>query len=183
MPITRSRKSKSKRSSRKSSMKSSMKSRHFNKRSNKTKKNKRVRFNFRYKGGVNTQTLQPLPNQVYSFPPGSTTSSNSSQNYLTNMSKQQADLNALHSGGGKKSRSKRSSRSKRRGLRRYFRGGDYYSYGPQDPNSVSVSQFSTTGPNVSPMTANNSSVANNVTLISGKNNALNDCYADNSCPS
>jgi hypothetical protein len=179
MPITRSRKSK--RSSSKSK-RSSMKSRHFNKRSNKTKKNKRVRFDFRYKGGVNTQTLQPLPNQVYSFPPGSTTSSNSSQNYLSNMSKQQADLNALHSGGGKRSSSKRS-RSKRRGLHRYFRGGDYYSYGPQDPNSVSVSQFSTTGPNVSPMTANNSSVANNVTLISGKNNALNDCYADNSCPS
>ena len=53
--------------------------------------------------------------------------------------------------------------------------------GSSDLNRVIVPQFSQVGPNVSPIGANSFSLETNTTSINGQNNALNDCWATNSC--
>jgi len=49
------------------------------------------------------------------------------------------------------------------------------------PTHVTVPQFPQIGPKISPIGANSSSLETNTTSIHGKNNALNDCWATNSC--
>jgi hypothetical protein len=144
------------------------------------KRIKRKTKNYYYKGGGNTLNLQAMPNQVYSFPAGCNNASSCAQSHTATMVAKQNELNNTLS-GGKKIRSLPSSRRRRKN---YFGGDptDYYSCEAQNTNIVPVVQFSNSGPNVSPLNANSGSVITNTTLISGKNNALNDCYATNSCP-
>ena len=48
---------------------------------------------------------------------------------------------------------------------------------------VTVPQFPQSGPEVSPVGADSSSVGTNTTAITGTNDAMRDCYATNSCGS
>lgn len=143
---------------------------------------KRKSRNYFFKGGVNTLKLEPLANQVYSFPPGCNNASTCAQGHTDTMNTKQNDLNNVYSGGNKKYKKKITRRFRK--SRRFFGGdsGDYYSCEDPNLNIVPIVQFSNSGPDVSPLNANNSSVTTNSTLISGKNNAMNDCYATDSCP-
>ena len=169
---------------------------HKHKKHNYTKKKKSYNFKNRYtkKGGngsniINPLNLQSTPNQIYSFPAGSTSAANAAQNYLSNMSQKQTELNnILHNGGGgKKKQSKKKSKKQRGGVADIAASatgappGDYYSCTAQNPNFTTVAQFSSSGPDVSPLNANNSSITTNATSIAGKNNATNDCYASGTC--
>ena len=159
---------------------------HKHKKQDYTKKNK---YNKNKQGGngsniINPLNLQSTPNQVYSFPAGSTSATNAAQNYLSSMSQQQNELNHnLHNGGGGKKGNKRKQKG---GIADINVGsgagaGDYYSCEAQNPNFTTVAQFSSSGPDVSPLNANNSSITTNATSIAGKNNATNDCYASGTC--
>jgi hypothetical protein len=154
---------------------------------------KRKSYNKNKKGGngsniINPANLQSTPNQIYSFPAGSTSAANAAQNYLNTMSQKQTELNHhLHNGGGGK---KKQSKKQRGGVADIIASassasgappGDYYSCTAQNPNFTTVAQFSSSGPDVSPLNANNSSITTNATSIAGKNNALNDCYASGTC--
>ena len=55
--------------------------------------------------------------------------------------------------------------------------------GSSGRSRVSVPQFPQSGPEVSPVGANSSSVGTNTTAITGTNDAMNDCFATNSCGS
>ena len=174
--------------------------RHKHKKHNYTKKRKS--YNKNKKGGngsniINPANLQSTPNQVYSFPAGSTSAANAAQNYLSTMSQKQTELNHnLHNGGGGKKKQRGGVAdiiSSATGASATGAGavsastasgappGDYYSCTAQNPNFTTVAQFSSSGPDVSPLNANNSSITTNVTSITGKNNALNDCYASGTC--
>jgi len=109
------------------------------------------------------------------------------------MSQQQNELNHnLHNGGGKKGNKRKQkggiadiTADSGAGASASATGappGDYYSCTAQNPNFTTVAQFSNSGPDVSPLNANNSSITTNATSIAGKNNALNDCYASGTCP-
>jgi hypothetical protein len=154
-----------------------------------------------FKGGDGAK-LEAMPNQVYSFPSGCSSASDCAQSYLDDMSAKQHEQNMALKGGkrmskrssSKRMRNKRMSNkrmsSRRKSIKRnkskhYFIGGDdgdYYPCEKQDTNWTTVSQFSSNGPEISPINANTSSIATNMTLIANKNNALNDCYATDSCP-
>ena len=155
---------------------------------------KRKSYNKNKKGGngsniINPANLQSTPNQIYSFPAGSTSAANAAQNYLNTMSQKQTELNHhLHNGGG--GGKKKQSKKQRGGVADIIASaatasgappGDYYSCTAQNPNFTTVAQFSSSGPDVSPLNANNSSITTNATSITGKNNALNDCYASGTC--
>lgn len=140
----------------------------------KNQNRKKMYFSRGGNGGniVNPATLQSMPNQVYSLPSGASSATDAAQKYLSNMSAQQNELNhSLHNGGGggKKKRKQKGGDS------------DYYSCEAPNPNITTVAQFSSSGPDVSPLNSNNSSVATNATSIAGQNNALNDCYATGTC--
>jgi hypothetical protein len=138
-----------------------------------------------FKGGDGAK-LEAMPNQVYSFPTGCSSASDCAQSYLDDMSAKQHEQNMALKGGKRMSRnSKRMSSIKKNKSKHYFIGGDdgdYYPCEKQDTNWTTVSQFSSNGPEISPINANTSSIATNMTLIANKNNALNDCYATDSCP-
>ena len=160
---------------------------------------KKKSYNFKNKKGgnggniINPLNLQSAPNQVYSFPAGSTSAANAAQNYLSNMSQTQTELNNnLHNGGGGKKTQSKKQRGGVADITASATGasaatatgappGDYYSCTAQNPNFTTVAQFSSSGPDVSPLNANNSSITTNATSIAGKNNATNDCYASGTC--
>jgi hypothetical protein len=151
---------------------------------------KKKKYNKNKKGGngsniINPLNLQSTPNQIYSFPAGSTSAANAAQNYLNNMSQKQTELNnILHNGGGGKKKQSKKQRGGVADIAASATGappGDYYSCTAQNPNFTTVAQFSSSGPDVSPLNANNSSITTNATSIAGKNNATNDCYASGTC--
>ena len=79
------------------------------------------------------------------------------------MSKEQTELNKI---GGNKL-------NKRKG-KKHLSGG-------ADNNLITIPQFPSYGPEVSPVGANSSSILTNTTAINGLNDATNDCYATNTC--
>ena len=81
------------------------------------------------------------------------------------MSKEQTELNKI--GGKGKSLNKRKGK-------KHLSGG-------ADNNLITIPQFPSYGPEVSPVGANSSSILTNTTAIHGLNDATNDCYATNTC--
>ena len=82
------------------------------------------------------------------------------------MSKEQTELNKI---GGK------GKRLNKRSYKKHLSGG------AENNNLITIPQFPSYGPEVSPVGANSSSILTNSTAIHGLNDATNDCYATNTC--
>jgi len=105
--------------------------------------------------GSNLQSAQV---QSYGFTPGSNSPMTSAHAYTQNMNAKQSGLNKV---GGRRYKKMKYGKMK---------------YGG-DNGSVTVPQFPQSGPNVSPVNSNSSSIQNNTTSIATKNNAAGDHYA------
>ena len=110
--------------------------------------------------GSNLQSAQV---QSYGFTPGSNSPMTSAHAYTQNMNAKQSGLNKVGGRGYKKMKY---------GKMKY--GGDN--------GSVTVPQFPQSGPTVSPVNSNSSSIQNNTTSIATKNNAAGDHYAFENTP-
>jgi hypothetical protein len=110
--------------------------------------------------GSNLQSAQV---QSYGFTPGSNSPMTSAHAYTQNMNAKQSGLNKV---GGRRYKKMKYGKMK---------------YGG-DNGSVTVPQFPQSGPNVSPVNSNSSSIQNNTTSIATKNNAAGDHYAFENTP-
>ena len=110
--------------------------------------------------GSNLQSAQV---QSYGFTPGSNSPMTSAHAYTQNMNAKQSGLNKV---GGRRYNQMKYGKMK---------------YGG-DNGSVTVPQFPQSGPNVSPVNSNSSSIQNNTTSIATKNNAAGDHYAFETTP-
>jgi hypothetical protein len=115
--------------------------------------------------GSNLQSAQV---QSYGFTPGSNSPMTSAHAYTQNMNAKQSGLNKV---GGRRYNQMKYGKMKY-GKMKY--GGDN--------GSVTVPQFPQSGPNVSPVNSNSSSIQNNTTSIATKNNAAGDHYAFETTP-
>ena len=86
------------------------------------------------------------------------------------MSKEQTELNKI---GG------RGKRLNKRSYKKHLSGGN--ADVNASSNLITIPQFPSYGPEVSPVGANSSSILTNTTAIHGLNDATNDCYATNTC--
>ena len=120
--------------------------------------------------GSNLQSAQV---QSYGFTPGSNSPMTSAHAYTQNMNAKQSGLNKVGGGRYKKMKYGEMKYGKMKyGKMKY--GGDN--------GSVTVPQFPQSGPNVSPVNSNSSSIQNNTTSIATKNNAAGDHYAFENTP-
>jgi hypothetical protein len=110
--------------------------------------------------GSNLQSAQV---QSYGFTPGSNSPMTSAHAYTQNMNAKQSGLNKV---GGRRYKKMKYGKMK---------------YGG-DNGSVTVPQFPQSGPSVSPVNSNSSSIQNNTTSIATKNNAAGDHYAFENTP-
>ena len=97
--------------------------------------------------------LQPIPYQTYGFTEGSNSPMTSALAFTQNMNAKQSQLNTV---GGKR-------------IKKIKYGGDN--------GSVTVPQFPQSGPTLSPINSNTSSIQTNTTSIATKNDAAGDYYA------
>lgn len=115
-----------------------------------------------------SDALKPAPVQMYGFHNGANSPQQSALKWQESQNTAQSDLNKLAK-GGKRLKSK------------YIRKGGSSDDTTLRARTVEVPQFPPSGPSVSPVNANSSSIVGNTTAITGLNDATNDCYATNSC--
>ncbi len=116
---------------------------------------------------MSTLNLQAKPYETYGFTEGSNSPMTSALAFTQNMNEKQSNLNKI--GGRRRTRGRRSTRR-----RRSLRGGD--------DGSITVPQFPQSGPNLSPINSNTSSVQTNLTSVTTKSDSRYDCYAFGNCP-
>lgn len=106
---------------------------------------------YKKKGG---NKLAPLPYQQYGLVDGANSFRDSALLHQSDMNVKQTELNSIHGGSNNPGRSK----------------------------TVTVPQFNPPGGiEVSPVNSNTSSLLGNTTSINSVNDAMNDCWATNSC--
>jgi hypothetical protein len=111
---------------------------------------------YKKKGG---NKLAPLPYEQYGMVEGANSFRDSAFLYQSDMNAKQTELNTMHSGGS----------------------GDSLGFAGRS-KTVTVPQFNPPGgAEVSPVNSNTSSVLGNTTSITSVNDAMNDCWATNTC--
>ena len=125
--------------------------------------------------------LTPAPVQLFELPEGASSFKQAGLITQVNMNNAQSNLNKMAK-GGKKHHKRRSIKKSHKKYKKYKKSGGGEDNGIGMPKTVVVPQFASSGPAVSPIDANSSSISGNTAAIHGLNNATNDCYATNSCP-
>jgi hypothetical protein len=139
-------------------------------------KSKKIRSKTR-KGGSALNTAKPF--QMYSLPEGASSARDAAFINQQKMNTMQQELISQHGGIKNKKYKKNKTRkmSKRRSTRRRYS----YKNKKGGASEIVVPSF-TQGSSISPLNPTTLSISGNTTALQANANAINDCYATNSCP-